>query len=99
TIRVEINSVISRYLDCSRKMQRELQAYEQEIKKKIQAYFERRRIVVYVSVSGGALAHKEIQIDWELMDQYVAHLQQVKERYQLDETVPLSVIEIGRAHV
>ncbi|HLR54155.1 MAG TPA: YicC/YloC family endoribonuclease [Pseudogracilibacillus sp.] len=92
TITVEIKSVNSRYLDFAPKMPRELQAYEQEIKKKIQAYFERGRIEVYVSVSGGALAHKEIQIDWELMDQYVAHLQQVKERYQLDETVPLSVI-------
>lgn len=92
TITVEMKSVNSRYLDFAPKVPRILQAFELDIKKKIQAFFERGRIEVYVSITGEALAHKEIQVDWKLMDQYVAHLQQVKERYQLEETVPLSVI-------
>ncbi|HLQ95350.1 MAG TPA: YicC/YloC family endoribonuclease [Pseudogracilibacillus sp.] len=92
TITVEMKSVNSRYLDFAPKVPRILQAFELDIKKKIQAYFERGRIEVYVSITGEALAHKEIQVDWELMDQYVAHLRQVKERYHLEETMPLSVM-------
>src|SRR5699024_10594970 len=55
TITVEMKSVNSRYLDFAPKVPRILQAFELDIKKKIQAYFERGRIEVYVSITGEAL--------------------------------------------
>jgi len=92
TITVEIKTVNSRYLDFIPKVPRLLQEVELEIKKRIQSYFQRGRIEVYVSMTGEALSHKKIRVDWDLMDQYVEHLQEVKDRYQLSEDIPLSVI-------
>lgn len=92
TISVEIKSVNSRYLDFIPKVPRILHEVELEIKKRIQAYFGRGRIEVYVSITGESLTQKKIQVDWELMDQYVEHLQKVRKRYQLSEDIPFAAI-------
>lgn len=92
SVTVEIKSVNSRYLDYIPKLPRSLQGQELDIKKCIQRYFHRGRIEVYVSLNGKSLADKVWQVDWDLMDQYMENMQEMKTRYGLTQEVPLSVI-------
>lgn len=89
---IEIKSINSRYLDFIPKIPRSLQETEFEIKKCIQTYFHRGRIEVFVSITGEPLPNKQIQVNWDLVDQYIAGLMKVKERYGLQGDIPLSVI-------
>lgn len=97
SVTVEIKSVNSRYLDYIPKLPRSLQDQELEIKKCMQRYFHRGRIEVYVSLTGKSLADKGWQVDWDLMDQYMENMQEVKARYGLTEEIPLSVIAAEEA--
>src|SRR5690625_4330332 len=95
TITVEIKSVNSRYLDFIPKIPRTLQELEIEIKHLIQDYFQRGRIELYITIVGDYLTNKTLTVDWNLIDQYLAKMKEVKKRYHLDDDISLSSI-IGK---
>ncbi len=92
SITVEVRSINSRYLDFVPKIPRTLHHLEVEIKRIIQNYFQRGRIEVYISIAGDYLTQKKLHADWGLMDQFIEHLKQAKEKYELSEDIPLSVL-------
>ncbi len=91
-VTVEIKSVNHRFLDCVPKIPRSLLFLEDKIRKIIQSYFERGRIEVFISLSGEKLMKKTLRIEWEMMDQYVSYMKQMKERYGLTDNISLSFL-------
>ncbi len=92
TITVEIRSVNSRYLDFVTKMPRSFHEFEVDIKKMVQTYFSRGRIEVYVTVTGDSLTNKSLTVNWELLDHYIARLNEMKNRYNIQDEVSLANI-------
>lgn len=92
TLTVEIKTVNSRYLDFKANMPRSLNGLELEIKKTVQNYIERGRVELYINVLGHTLEKKSLHVDWDLMDQYFAQINEIKDRYELSGDIPLSII-------
>lgn len=89
---VEMKSVNHRFLDIQLKMPKQLMYMEDKIRKLISNSISRGRIEVYINVEGEALTTKSIQVDWDLIDQYVSSLQQIKSRFSIDEQLSLQHI-------
>lgn len=92
TITVEIKSVNSRYLDFLPKIPRSLQELEIDIKNIIQTYFHRGRIEVYISITGNPLMQKKLQIDEQLIAQYIEQIKEVQRKFKLTGEIPLAVL-------
>ncbi|WP_139367389.1 YicC/YloC family endoribonuclease [Metabacillus halosaccharovorans] len=89
---VEMKSVNHRFLDIQLKMPKQLMYMEDKIRKLISNSISRGRIEVYINVEGEVLTTKSIQVDWDLIDQYVSSLQQIKSRFSIDEQLSLQHI-------
>ncbi|MCV9887602.1 YicC/YloC family endoribonuclease [Metabacillus halosaccharovorans] len=89
---VEMKSVNHRFLDIQLKMPKQLLNMEDKIRKLISNSISRGRIEVYINVEGEVLTTKSIQVDWDLIDQYVSSLQQIKSRFSIDEQLSLQHI-------
>ncbi len=75
------------FLDMSTKMPRSLLYLEDSIKKIIQKDFQRGRVDVYVTLEGSGLTTRTLNVDWDLMDQFITQLKTAQERYQLQGEV------------
>ncbi|WP_026559406.1 YicC/YloC family endoribonuclease [Bacillus sp. J37] len=89
---VEMKSVNHRFLDIHLKMPKQLMNLEDKIRKLISKSISRGRIEVYINVEGEVLTTKSIHVDWDLIDQYVSSLQQLKSRFSIDEQLSLQHI-------
>ncbi|WP_226528247.1 YicC/YloC family endoribonuclease [Metabacillus niabensis] len=89
---VEMKSVNHRFLDIQLKMPKQLMNMEDKIRKLISNSISRGRIEVYINVEGEVLTTKSIHVDWDLIDQYVSSLQQIKSRFSIDEQLSLQHI-------
>ncbi|WP_117151679.1 YicC/YloC family endoribonuclease [Paraliobacillus quinghaiensis] len=92
TISVEIRSVNHRFLDVSMKMPRNFYVIEDKIKSVIQQYFARGKFDLFITIEGKELVKRNLDIDWELLDQYDDAIQQMKSRYHLDDHVVAAMI-------
>ncbi|MDL4840006.1 YicC/YloC family endoribonuclease [Aquibacillus rhizosphaerae] len=91
-ISVEIRSVNHRFLDVSTKIPRSLLVLEDKLKKVVQSYFDRGRIDIFITIEGHELVERTLQINWELMDQYIEGFEKIKKRYNLAGDVPVEVV-------
>ncbi|PAV29945.1 YicC family protein [Virgibacillus profundi] len=91
-ITVEIRSVNHRYLDFSAKIPRSFLFLEDKIKRIIQSYFERGRIEVYIEIAGDRFVQKNLQTDWDLMDQFINQINTAKDRYHLSGELPATIL-------
>src|SRR5699024_9148168 len=60
--------------------------------KTIQTYFHRGRVELYVTVEGEHLEHKQIHLNWELLEQYMTSIKQIQNKYEIDEKISLQSI-------
>lgn len=91
-VTVEMKSVNHRFLDISLKMPKQFLNIEDKIKKSIAQVVSRGRIEVYINLEGDSVAGKSVQIDWDLLSQYVDSLHQMKERFSLTDEITLNQI-------
>lgn len=91
-ITIEIRSVNHRFLDFSAKVPRSLLFLEDQIKRVIQSYFHRGRLEVFINMEGKGLAEKQLQTDWDLMDQYIKEIKRAKSRYDLSGEIPVTIM-------
>ncbi|WP_234998358.1 YicC/YloC family endoribonuclease [Salirhabdus sp. Marseille-P4669] len=84
-ITVEVRTVNHRFLDLSIKLPKTLLYMEEKIKKLARSFFKRGRIDVFVSIEGEGLNKKKLNVDWDLLDQYMEKLQLIQERYSLEK--------------
>lgn len=91
-VTIEIRSVNHRFLDIAIKLPRTFLFLEDKLKKTVQSQFTRGRIEVYISIEGDGFSNRTLQADWELIDQYVTHLDRAKQKYHLNGEIPLTVL-------
>ncbi|MBP2077588.1 YicC/YloC family endoribonuclease [Oceanobacillus polygoni] len=91
-VTIEIRSVNHRFLDIAIKLPRTFLFLEDKLKKIVQSQFTRGRIDVYISIAGDGLSTRTLQADWELIDQYVNHLNEAKQKYHLNGEIPLTFL-------
>lgn len=89
---IEMRSINHRFLDITMKMPRNLLFLEENFKKVIKHFFSRGKIEVFITISGQGNIRKNLQVDWDLLDQYMAHLNQIKKQHQLEGEIPASIL-------
>ncbi|NBJ68460.1 MULTISPECIES: YicC/YloC family endoribonuclease [Clostridia] len=89
---VEVKTVNHRYLDISMKLPNQFGFLEEKLKKMLQSYFQRGRVELYIQLHGEALMQKTVETNWDLVEQYMTQLQEMKERYQLAGELPITII-------
>lgn len=92
TVNVEIKTVNNRFLDIVLKYPRSLISLEQDFRNIVQQYFKRGRIEVYMTIIGEQIDNRSLQVDWHLLNQYMDNLSEIKERYNIDGNIPMSII-------
>ncbi|MBT2756072.1 YicC family protein [Mesobacillus foraminis] len=91
-VTVEIKTVNHRFCEFHIRMPRQLMNLEDKIKKGIAKYIQRGRVEVYVTLEGQGTATRSVQVDWDLLDQYIQYISDIKEKYGL--TGELSLQEL-----
>lgn len=92
TVLIEIKSVNHRFLDYMPHFPRNLMFLEEPVRKIIQTYFKRGRIEVYIQIYGGPFNKKTLELDWDFLDDYVQKMEDIKETYQLEDSISLSLL-------
>ena len=82
-IQVEVRTVNHRFCEFQIRMPRQLQMLEEKIKKKLTTYIRRGRVEVFVTIEGEGLLHKKVEVDWNLVDQYMSSLDAITFKYQM----------------
>ena len=82
-IQVEVRTVNHRFCEFQIRMPRQLQMLEEKIKKKLTTYIRRGRVEVFVTLEGEGLLHKKVEVDWNLVDQYMSSLDAITFKYQM----------------
>ncbi|WP_226035023.1 YicC/YloC family endoribonuclease [Aquibacillus saliphilus] len=91
-ISVEIRSVNHRFIDISTKIPRSLLVMEERMKKIIQSFFNRGRIEIFITIEGEGLIKHTLSVNWDLMDQYIKSVHEVKNKYNLDGSIPIDMV-------
>ncbi|MGM8214412.1 YicC/YloC family endoribonuclease [Bacillaceae bacterium W0354] len=77
-ITIEIKTVNHRFLDLSFRMPRDLSIFEEKMKKVIQTSIKRGRVDVFVKLQGESLNNQKIDVNWNLLDQYLDRLNDIQ---------------------
>lgn len=89
SITVEVRSVNHRFKEVSVRLPRQLLFVEDKIKKIINDYVRRGRIDVFVTVEGEKFNKRRLDVDWDLMQQYVHAMNQAKKTFHLSDEINL----------
>jgi len=81
---VEMKSVNHSFCEISVRMPRQFLLFEEKIKKTVQKYIQRGRVDIFITVEGEGYIKRYLQVDWDLISQYVESFQKAKELYNLD---------------
>ncbi|MCA1062315.1 YicC/YloC family endoribonuclease [Rossellomorea sp. AcN35-11] len=90
TVTVEMKSVNHRFSECYIRMPRQLMKLEEKIKKKVSQSVKRGKVDIFITITGEGLVHKNLHIDWKLIQDYYQLVNKVKETFSLDDEVQLS---------
>lgn len=90
-IAVQIRSLNHRHLDLQLRVPREYMAFEEEIRKTIREGILRGRIDIFIHrFPGKGQAHR-LEVDEELLDQYLQAIKKAKKKYRLSGDVDVSL--------
>ena len=91
-IQVEIKSVNHRYLDLSVKMPRKLNCLEASLRQILKEYMERGKTDIYVTYEDYSEGSKKLLFNKELAGEYLMHLKELAEEYDLKNEISASVL-------
>ncbi|MBX0356506.1 YicC/YloC family endoribonuclease [Halobacillus sp. Nhm2S1] len=91
-IHVEIRSVNHRFLDMTFKMPTALLFLEDRLKQVVKSRLARGRIDIFVSLEGEDLVEKKIDVNWEMVDQYITRLKDIQRRYELTGDISIDMV-------
>ncbi|PLR97340.1 YicC/YloC family endoribonuclease [Bacillus sp. T33-2] len=86
---VEIKTVNHRFCEFHIRMPRQLLAIEDKLKKNLGSRIDRGRVEVFVMLEGEGTVNRSVHIDWKLMDEYVRHIADIKEKYKVSGEVTI----------
>lgn len=89
---VEIRSVNHRYLDLNIKMPRSLLALEDRIRKMVQENISRGKVDIYITQTILETENSKVVLNRNLCDSYVKCLNEIKEMYDINDNISLSLI-------
>ena len=82
-VHAEMKTVNHRFCEFHIRMPRQLLVLEDKIKKLLAGYIRRGRVEVFLTVEGQGLIHKKVNVDWDLLDQYMAQMDTIAKKYHL----------------
>ncbi|UOQ43108.1 YicC family protein [Halobacillus salinarum] len=91
-LHVEIRSVNHRFLDISTKLPRNLLFLEEKLKRLIRYHLSRGRVDLYVTLEGQGLVKRTLHVDWNIADQYIERLVDMKKRYELTGEITVDMV-------
>lgn len=65
---------------------------EEKIKKQISGFINRGKVDIFITISGEGLVHRNLRIDWKLIQDYYQLVHEVKDRFSLKGEVELDQI-------
>jgi uncharacterized protein (TIGR00255 family) len=84
---VETKSVNHRFLEMNIRMPRPMLMHEDKIRKIVQEALGRGRVEMNVTIEGQGLQETTLQVNWQLMQQYMELLERTKETFKLQDSV------------
>ena len=91
-VTVQIRSLNHRHLDLQLRVPREYLALEEEIRKTLRGKISRGRVDLFVNRYAGKASARKLDMDEELVGQYIAGVKQLKKRYRLEGEVGVSLL-------
>jgi uncharacterized protein (TIGR00255 family) len=91
-VTVQIRSLNHRHLDLQLRVPREYLSLEEEIRKTLRSKISRGRIDVFLNRHAGKRSGRKLDMDEELVGQYIAGVKQLKKRYGLAGEVGVSLL-------
>ncbi|WP_406946158.1 YicC/YloC family endoribonuclease [Halobacillus sp. SY10] len=91
-VHVEIRSVNHRFLDITTKMPRSLLFLEDRLKQVVKGRLSRGRVDIFVTIEGEELFEKKIDVNWEIVDQYLVRLKDIQRRYDLTGDISIDMV-------
>lgn len=91
-ITVQVRSLNHRHLDLQLRVPREYLAFEEDIRKTVRDSVSRGRIDLFVNRSSTRGQTKKLDLDDELMGQYLTAIQRVKKKFRLAGEVDISLL-------
>lgn len=82
-VSVQIRSLNHRHLDLQLRVPREYLALEEEIRKVLRSKIARGRVDLFVNRSAGKASSRRLEMDDDLVGQYISRVKQLKKRYGL----------------
>ncbi len=89
-ISVEIRSVNHRFSEFTVRMPRQLLHLEDSIKKTVQSYLHRGKVDIFINIEGSRFIKRTVEVDWDLLEQYVNTSIKVHDLYQLNDKLSLN---------
>ena len=86
-VTVEMKSVNHRFSEITFRMPKKFDPMEHQMKTIVNKYIHRGRVEVAIYVDDAGLVKRQLQIDWDLIDQYYQFIHQVNEKYGLANNV------------
>lgn len=91
-VTVQIRSLNHRHLDLQLRVPREYLALEEEIRKTLRGKISRGRVDLFVNRYAGKPSARKLEMDEELVGQYIAGVKQLKKKYRLEGEVGVSLL-------
>lgn len=85
SVTVEVKSVNHRFSEFNIRMPRQFFVIEDKIKKKISEYVTRGRVEVFITLAGTEHIPSKVNVDWQLLDEYIHSIKVIQEKYQLEK--------------
>ncbi len=83
-IAVEVRSVNNRFLDLALKVPHSLSAFEQQIRETVNAYLDRGRVSLWITVKGCEQQTAKPSINYSLAESYLAAAEELRYRFGLE---------------
>lgn len=88
-ILVEMRSVNHRFSEFSIRMPRAFMEYEDKVKRVLSKHVKRGKVDVFVTIEGEDLLHRELLVDWKLMETYIETLKRAKQIHHISDDLTL----------
>lgn len=98
SIAVEVKTVNHRFSEYYIRMPRQFNKIEDKIKRTLSTYLHRGRMEVYITVDGEGIVKRKVQVDWELLENYVQSISQIQQKYGIEEGLSLHDL-LGREDI
>ncbi|MFX3624598.1 MAG: YicC/YloC family endoribonuclease [Ectobacillus sp.] len=88
-ITVEMRSVNHRFLETNIRLPKQMMIFEDKIRKLIGEHIRRGRIEVSVLIEGEGLVERKLRVDWNLLAQYKAMMEEAERKFQLHNSITI----------